>query len=76
VASPVTTSGLQGESSSRKIGSNPVDLSTNQGVIASLLEQSSRHLFGPTSQPTVPPKQQVVSVSGLTENFITSSQRK
>ncbi|MEY3508392.1 MAG: hypothetical protein RLZ21_146 [Pseudomonadota bacterium] len=69
MALPVTTSGLQGESSSRKIGSNPVDLSTNQGVIASLLEQSSRHLFGPTSQPTVPPKQQVVSVSGLTEKL-------
>ena len=69
MASPVTTSGLQGESSSRKIGSNPVDLSTNQGVIASLLEQSSRHLFGPTSQPKVPPKQQVVSVSGLTEKL-------
>jgi len=38
-------------------------------VIASLLEQSSRHLFGPTSQPTVPPKQQVVSITGLTEKL-------
>ena len=69
MASPVTTSGLLGESSSRKLGSNPVGLSTNQGVIASLLEQSSRHLFGPTSQPAVPPKQQVVSISGLTEKL-------
>ena len=69
MASPVTTSGLLGESSSRKLGSNPVGLITNQGVIASLLEQSSRHLFGPTSQPAVPPKQQVVSISGLTEKL-------
>ncbi|NBP97372.1 MAG: bifunctional (p)ppGpp synthetase/guanosine-3',5'-bis(diphosphate) 3'-pyrophosphohydrolase, partial [Burkholderiaceae bacterium] len=29
----------------------------------------SRHLFGPTSQPTLPPKQQVVSITGLTDKL-------
>ena len=37
-----------------------------QGIIAAILEQSSRHLFGPTSQPAIPPKPQVVSLAGLT----------
>jgi len=71
VASTVTTTGLLGESSSSQLSANSAKagLSTNQSVIASLLEQSSRHLFGPTSQPTVPPKQQVVSITGLTEKL-------
>ena len=71
MASTVTTTGLLGESSSSQLSANSAKagLSTNQSVIASLLEQSSRHLFGPTSQPTVPPKQQVVSITGLTEKL-------
>jgi GTP pyrophosphokinase len=40
-----------------------------QGIIAAILEQSSRHLFGPTSQPATPPKPQVVSLAGLTEKL-------
>jgi GTP pyrophosphokinase len=43
--------------------------SSNQGgkksIIASLLAQSSRHLFGPTSAPSLPLKHQVVSIEGL-----------
>ncbi len=71
MASTVTTTGLLGESSSSQLSANSAKsgLSTNQSVIASLLEQSSRHLFGPTSQPTVPPKQQVVSITGLTKKL-------
>lgn len=34
-------------------------------IIASLLAQSSRHLFGPTSAPALPLKHQVVSIEGL-----------
>lgn len=34
-------------------------------IIATLLAQSSRHLFGPTSAPTLPLKHQVVSIDGL-----------
>ncbi|MDF7169923.1 HD domain-containing protein, partial [Escherichia coli] len=34
-----------------------------------VLEQTYRHLFGPTSQPAAPPRQQVVSISGLTEKL-------
>jgi GTP diphosphokinase / guanosine-3',5'-bis(diphosphate) 3'-diphosphatase len=34
-------------------------------VIASLLAQSSRHLFGPTSAPSLPLKHQVVSIDSL-----------
>ena len=36
-----------------------------KSVIASLLAQSSRHLFGPTSAPSLPLKHQVVSIEGL-----------
>lgn len=36
-----------------------------KSVIASLLAQSSRHLFGPTSAPNLPLKHQVVSIEGL-----------
>jgi GTP diphosphokinase / guanosine-3',5'-bis(diphosphate) 3'-diphosphatase len=34
-------------------------------ILASILAQSSRHLFGPTSKPKLPLKPQVVSISGL-----------
>jgi GTP pyrophosphokinase len=34
-------------------------------IIATLLAQSSRHLFGPTSAPKLPLKHQVVSIDGL-----------
>ncbi len=44
---------------------NPDD----QGILAAILEQSSRHLFGPTSQPAQPPKPQVISIAGLTEKI-------
>ena len=44
-------------------------VTSNQGgkksIIASLLAQSSRHLFGPTSAPSLPLKHQVVSIEGL-----------
>ena len=40
-----------------------------QGILAAILEQSSRHLFGPTSQPANPPKPQVVSLAGLIEKI-------
>jgi len=47
----------------------PADTSNSQhskkSVIATLLAQSSRHLFGPTSAPTQPLKHQVVSIEGL-----------
>ena len=39
--------------------------SGKKSIIASLLAQSSRHLFGPTSAPIVPLKHQVVSIEGL-----------
>ncbi|TMS58467.1 RelA/SpoT family protein [Imbroritus primus] len=37
--------------------------------IDAVLEQSYRHLFGPTSQPAAPPRQQVVSISALAEKL-------
>ncbi|MBU3626549.1 bifunctional (p)ppGpp synthetase/guanosine-3',5'-bis(diphosphate) 3'-pyrophosphohydrolase [Polynucleobacter sp. JS-Safj-400b-B2] len=39
--------------------------SGKKSIIASLLAQSSRHLFGPTSAPSLPLKHQVVSIEGL-----------
>ncbi|QWD95763.1 bifunctional (p)ppGpp synthetase/guanosine-3',5'-bis(diphosphate) 3'-pyrophosphohydrolase [Polynucleobacter sp. MG-6-Vaara-E2] len=36
-----------------------------KSIIATLLAQSSRHLFGPTSAPSLPLKHQVVSIEGL-----------
>jgi len=70
VASSVTTSGSLGANSSSQIRSSKTKApSPAKNVIASLLEQSSRHLFGPTSQPALPPKQQVVSITGLTEKL-------
>jgi GTP pyrophosphokinase len=47
-------------------------------IIAAMLEKTSRHLFGPTSAPASPPKQQVVSLSVLTDklNYLKSSELK
>ena len=46
------------------IEANPSQ-SGKKSIIASLLAQSSRHLFGPTSAPNLPLKHQVVSIEGL-----------
>jgi GTP pyrophosphokinase len=43
---------------------NQID-SGKQSIIATLLAQSSRHLFGPTSAPALPLKHQVVSIERL-----------
>lgn len=57
---------------------NPVDSNSDQRneesgepglFIDAVLAQSYRHLFGPTSQPAAPPRQQVVSIAGLTEKL-------
>ena len=47
-------------------------------IIAAMLEKTSRHLFGPTSAPSSPPKQQVVSITPLTTklNYLKSSELK
>jgi len=52
--------------------SAPSDTSINTGkdsakhsILATLLAHSSRHLFGPTSAPSLPLKHQVVSIEGL-----------
>jgi GTP pyrophosphokinase len=47
-------------------------------IIAAMLEKTSRHLFGPTSAPASPPKQQVVSLSVLIEklSYLKSSELK
>ena len=45
--------------------SNAPNQSGKKSIIASLLAQSSRHLFGPTSAPNLPLKHQVVSIEGL-----------
>ncbi len=51
----------------------PEQAATPEGAdtlfIDAVLEQTYRHLFGPTSQPAAPPRQQVVSISGLTEKL-------
>ena len=39
--------------------------SDQDSILATLLAQSSRHLFGPTSQPNLPLKHQVISIDGL-----------
>ena len=71
MASTVTTTGSLDEvsSSQRRTSASLPSANPARSVIASLLEQSSRHLFGPTSQPTLPPKQQVVSITGLTDKL-------
>ena len=40
-----------------------------KGILAALLDESSRHLFGPTSQPAKPPIPQVISIAGLNEKI-------
>ncbi|WP_199032798.1 HD domain-containing protein, partial [Ralstonia sp. ASV6] len=45
------------------------DATGDELFIDAVLEQTYRHLFGPTSQPATPPRQQVVSISGLTEKL-------
>ena len=47
------------------IDSDNLNQSGKKSIIASLLAQSSRHLFGPTSAPSLPLKHQVVSIEGL-----------
>ena len=61
-------------SSSELIHSN----SDARVIIAAMLEKTSRHLFGPTSAPASPPKQQVVSLSVLTDklSYLKSSELK
>ena len=46
----------------------PINTSKDSGkrsILETLLAQSSRHLFGPTSAPSLPLKHQVVSIEGL-----------
>ena len=38
--------------------------------IDAVLAQSYRHFFGPTSQPAVPPRQQVISITRLMEKLV------
>jgi GTP diphosphokinase / guanosine-3',5'-bis(diphosphate) 3'-diphosphatase len=51
---------LKGQISPREIANGD-----KSSIIATLLAQSSRHLFGPTSAPVLPLKHQVVSIDGL-----------
>ena len=59
------------ETSSESSGGGESDVAkakkqgSKQSIIATLLAQSSRHLFGPTSAPNLPLKHQVVSIEGL-----------
>lgn len=55
-----STSELKGQISPKEIAH-----SDKSSIIATLLAQSSRHLFGPTSAPALPLKHQVVSIDGL-----------
>ena len=48
-----------------RVSSEEAVASNKSSIIATLLAQSSRHLFGPTSAPTLPLKHQVVSIEGL-----------
>ena len=48
-----------------EIDSKQNNQSGKKSIIASLLAQSSRHLFGPTSAPSLPLKHQVVSIESL-----------
>ena len=48
-----------------QVSPNETVKSDKSSIIATLLAQSSRHLFGPTSAPTLPLKHQVVSIDGL-----------
>ncbi|QWE01182.1 bifunctional (p)ppGpp synthetase/guanosine-3',5'-bis(diphosphate) 3'-pyrophosphohydrolase [Polynucleobacter sp. JS-Mosq-20-D10] len=54
------TSELKGQISPQEIAN-----SDKSSILATLLAQSSRHLFGPTSAPSLPLKHQVVSIDRL-----------
>ena len=74
MAPALTTTGDQGKRLSSDITEGlltepPKEAASKKSIIASLLTQSSRYLFGPTSQPQLPPKQQVVSITGLTDKL-------
>jgi GTP pyrophosphokinase len=58
---------LETSSEASSVGSADANLkhSSKQSIIATLLAQSSRHLFGPTSAPILPLKHQVVSIERL-----------
>lgn len=64
-------SGLPKDASLDSAQAQLLDIDSNssqsgkKSIIASLLAQSSRHLFGPTSAPNLPLKHQVVSIEGL-----------
>ena len=48
------------------LSDTPIHLQNGKkSIIETLLAQSSRHLFGPTSAPSLPLKHQVVSIEGL-----------
>jgi GTP pyrophosphokinase len=56
---------LNAPASKGRVLAEEAALSDQSSILASLLAQSSRHLFGPTSAPTLPLKHQVVSIEGL-----------
>jgi len=56
---------LETSSEASSVGSPDAKGANKQSILATLLAQSSRHLFGPTSAPTLPLKHQVVSIEGL-----------
>ncbi len=47
----------------------PTALAGDSLFIDAVLAQSYRHFFGPTSQPAVPPRQQVISIARLMEKL-------
>ena len=48
-----------------QISPKEVAKDNKSSILVTLLAQSSRHLFGPTSAPSLPLKHQVVSIDGL-----------
>ena len=52
-------------SHSSEVSDQTEKTSNKDSILATLLAQSSRHLFGPTSQPNLPLKHQVISIDGL-----------
>jgi guanosine-3',5'-bis(diphosphate) 3'-pyrophosphohydrolase len=56
---------LNTSDSSGQVSPKETTKADKPSIIATLLAQSSRHLFGPTSAPTLPLKHQVVSIDGL-----------
>jgi len=63
--SPNETSLGKSQQELLSIPSDVMPQSGKKSVLESLLAQSSRHLFGPTSAPSTPLKPQVVSIEGL-----------